>query len=109
MEKVIKVTVAPDSFEDKNTQALVDYVKYSVKIDNQEFDLYPLDESKPLLKYLFDKKEYFKDVDNKEEKLHCISTADGIVYKLEIFGKLFVLVPKRAQKQLLDFLVENVA
>lgn len=109
MEKIIEVAVAQDTFEDKRTAALVDYVKYSVCIDEQDFDLYPVEESKPLLKYLFDKKEYFAETDKHVEKLHCVDSADGIVYRIEIFGKLFVLVPKKAQKQLLDYLVENVA
>lgn len=109
MEKKIKVTVAQDTFEDRQTASLIDYVKYSVKIDDQEFDLYPQDDSKKLLKYLFEKKEYFKDCDSKEESLYCSGNSEGITYKIEIFGKLFILVPKKAEKQLLDFLVENVA
>ena len=55
MEKEITVTVSEDTFEDKRTNALVDYVRYSVKIAEDEFDLFPQDESKRLLKFLFEK------------------------------------------------------
>lgn len=108
MEKEITVTVSEDTFEDKRTNALVDYVRYSVKIGEDEFDLFPQDESKRLLKFLFDKKEYFNDSSSHEEKLLCTSSNNGIVYKILLFGKTFVLNPKKADKELLDYIVENI-
>ena len=108
MEKEIKVTVSEDTFEDKRTNALVDYVRYSVKIGEDEFDLFPQDESKRLLKFLFDKKEYFSDSSSHEEKLLCTSSNNGIVYKIFLFGKTFVLNPKKADKELLDYIVEYI-
>ena len=106
-KKDLKVKIFLDTFEDQKTKELVTFTRYQTEIEDNVFDLYPIEESKRLLKYLYDKNEYFAFEEEKTEELKVVQTTNGTEFCIILFNKTFKLVPKKNDLELLEYLVQD--
>ena len=103
----LKVKIFKDTFEDFKTKELIEFVRYQVKIEEQIFDLFLREESKRLLKYLFEKNNYF-DTEEKFEELKVVNTANGLELNVVLFGKAFRLLAKKNDAEMVDYLLSTI-
>ena len=108
MQEKLKVKIFKDTFEDFKTKELIEFVRYQVQIEEQTFDLFPREESKRLLKYLFDKNNYFEIEEEKFEELKVVNTSNGLELNVVLFGKGFKLLPKKNDAEMVDYLVSTI-
>lgn len=103
----LKVKIFLDTFEDVNKKELVTFVRYQTEIEKQVFDLFLREESKRLLKFLYDRNEFFDIEDEKFVDLNVTNNNSITEYSISLFGKVFKLLPKKNDAEMLEYLVND--
>lgn len=107
-QEKLKVKIFKDTFEDNRTKDVIEFVRYQLQIEEQTFDLFPREESKRLLKYLFEKNNYFDIEEEKFEELKVVITANGLELNVVLFGKAFRLLAKKNDAEMVDYLLSTI-